>query len=583
MLRSLISIAAATLLVTCTSRQPLVGVHYFPGWGPGPTDYWRYGSMPAHPERLPLLGNFTSDQTTVDAEIAAASKHGISFFDLLYYDRPRSTSSNHPELYQGFQRFVESKAWQAGQGLRWMITYSNDVPSPLSDEAWRSCVEDWVRAFQHPNYLKLGGRPVFKVITPHYLLNRQCSVAAPNCSAIVGTRDWPTPVPSSDCPPSTTMLPNSSRSACNACGGCWNVPTVGFRCASKRTSNVSCVTARLGQLEAAAVYAGLGKPIIGGSNFWPHIPVPASTAPEFGWSYDFTGSYNMAVPPQLSAQCAGTATPPKLLNCTGHEFAYSVSTSWMDAARTNHSQDWIPYLPNVIASYDPRPWHPRDLGFTFPTKKLWEAELRMIRAQVLREPKFGFPGPGNVTVKALTIYAWNEYGEGGIVSPTRGEGWMKLEAIQSVFGGPRTWKSDDESQSGHSRDGYARVEFEPPVYIGTTGFEDNRAHAGNFKIASSVLFGDSGGNMARLGPARDSIFTSYDLGRHWDGSNAALFPLDGRQVFDWGGKMLCIAAEMCSSQPLTDLLTPAGIHNVTVIEIATNGTLQKRQIVHLPQ
>lgn len=34
---------------------------------------------------------------------------------------------------------------------------------------------------------------------------------------------------------------------------------------------------------------------------------------------------------------------------------------------------------------------------------------------------------------------WNEYGEGGIVSPTRGEGWMKLEAIEAVFGGERTW------------------------------------------------------------------------------------------------------------------------------------------------
>ena len=45
--------------------QPLVGIHYFPGWGRGPTSYWRYGTMPAHSERLPLLGNFTSDQSTV--------------------------------------------------------------------------------------------------------------------------------------------------------------------------------------------------------------------------------------------------------------------------------------------------------------------------------------------------------------------------------------------------------------------------------------------------------------------------------------------------------------------------------------
>jgi hypothetical protein len=34
----------------------------------------------------------------------------------------------------------------------------------------------------------------------------------------------------------------------------------------------------------------------------------------------------------------------------------------------------------------------------------------------------------------LLIYAWNEFGEGGIVAPTRGEGMMKLQAIRLVFG-----------------------------------------------------------------------------------------------------------------------------------------------------
>jgi hypothetical protein len=34
----------------------------------------------------------------------------------------------------------------------------------------------------------------------------------------------------------------------------------------------------------------------------------------------------------------------------------------------------------------------------------------------------------------LLIYAWNEFGEGGIVAPTRGDGRIKLEAIRKVFG-----------------------------------------------------------------------------------------------------------------------------------------------------
>ena len=36
--------------------------------------------------------------------------------------------------------------------------------------------------------------------------------------------------------------------------------------------------------------------------------------------------------------------------------------------------------------------------------------------------------------KAFTIYAWNEFGEGGIVAPTKGRGHMMLQCIKDVFG-----------------------------------------------------------------------------------------------------------------------------------------------------
>ena len=35
---------------------------------------------------------------------------------------------------------------------------------------------------------------------------------------------------------------------------------------------------------------------------------------------------------------------------------------------------------------------------------------------------------------AFNIYAWNEFGEGGIMAPTQGDAYMKLDTIAVVFG-----------------------------------------------------------------------------------------------------------------------------------------------------
>jgi len=53
---------------------------------------------------------------------------------------------------------------------------------------------------------------------------------------------------------------------------------------------------------------------------------------------------------------------------------------------------------------------------------------------LLNSSNLGFPRKDGTTQKAFTIYAWNEYGEGGILAPTVGDQYMKLEVIKEVFG-----------------------------------------------------------------------------------------------------------------------------------------------------
>jgi hypothetical protein len=90
-----------------------------------------------------------------------------------------------------------------------------------------------------------------------------------------------------------------------------------------------------------------------------------------------------------------------------------------------------PYVP---AGWDPRPWQDPRPSFAFPTRAEWTGALSRVKAALDKYPRLGIPVEGG-RKKMLLIYAWNEFGEGGIVAPTRGEKGMKLDAIESVFGG----------------------------------------------------------------------------------------------------------------------------------------------------
>eukprot|EP00041_Stephanoeca_diplocostata_P023319 m.570821 g.570821 ORF g.570821 m.570821 type:complete len:281 (-) comp22265_c1_seq1:739-1581(-) len=92
-------------------------------------------------------------------------------------------------------------------------------------DAWDALSATWVRAMGHPRYLKIGGRPVFKVLIPEVFLNNQCggnvtlaeallqrlrvaSRAAGVGEALVGG-GWQTPaIPAAGPPPTPRPHPN---------------------------------------------------------------------------------------------------------------------------------------------------------------------------------------------------------------------------------------------------------------------------------------------------------------------------------------------------------------------------------------
>ncbi len=177
---------------------------------------------------------------------------------------------------------------------------------------------------------------------------------------------------------------------------------------------------QMDELRGAARAAGLGEMIIGCGIMSNTRVAPSAPVAQV---FDFTATY-MSIP--------GAAVRYA-------EHPYAALAAEARAARVLHAEDPVPWVPYLAAGWNPRPWtHPgadpnHRRFFTFPTRDEWAAELKAVRGDFRQHPKLGFPRRDGSCQPVFTIYAWNEFGEGGIVAPTRGEGAMKLDAIREVF------------------------------------------------------------------------------------------------------------------------------------------------------
>ncbi|MCL5270216.1 MAG: hypothetical protein M1457_06640 [bacterium] len=172
--------------------------------------------------------------------------------------------------------------------------------------------------------------------------------------------------------------------------------------------------ARLNDLRDKVRKAGLGEMVICGGNMGP--------VKEGHWAlglFDFGGDYNAVL---VEEKAKGGPDQPFALEA---DFAARI--------REERSRSLIPYMPFLLAGWNPRPWH-GTTNFALPTRAQWKAELERVARELSANPNLGIPLPDGRLQKAFNIYAWNEFGEGGFVAPTRGDGYMKLECIREVFG-----------------------------------------------------------------------------------------------------------------------------------------------------
>ncbi len=334
----------------------LVVINYFAGWWEQRPNKWqkRDGSdwRGEYSQRVPLLGEFNS-QETMDKEITAAADHGVDAFVILwYYNDPGSQREPHSRLLnRGVPYFMNSP--QSGR-MKFFVEFCNHPPFEVqNDEQWDDCINSWVEMMKHPSYLRVGGKIVFKVHGAQFFYDQN-------------------------------------------------------------GKDLERCVQLLEQLRGKVRAAGLGEMLIAGGVSGGGVDEDHFASKIF----DFTMTY-MDVPP---------------LEQREDGYSYDLLAEFAEKIRADHKNDVIPYVPYVPAGWDPRPWGDRRAFFAQPDREQLVRVFRKVKSDIDACERFGVPLPDGGRQKMFTIYAWNEFGEGGFMAPTKGSGYMKIEAIREVFG-----------------------------------------------------------------------------------------------------------------------------------------------------
>ena len=257
-----------------------------------------------------------------------------------------------------------------------------------------SLVGTWVAAMGHRHYLKVNGRPIFKVLIPTVFIDecggnstlvtlrlhqlRAAATAAGVGEVAIGG-GWANPavggLGTQRPHPEGFMRYNNTKVACP--GGCLlkAVPVNSVAdCQKICNATSACEAVQIDHsVSSCSVMSktgpGAGDPA---TDVYVRVPPPVD--------YDWTGTYNDAPPPDSDGQYTNSWMPNATEN-GAKVFPYMECGNYQGEARTNYSKDSVPYLPNIIAGFDPRPWEEHAPSFAFPSSSEWYLQKHILHLQ----------------------------------------------------------------------------------------------------------------------------------------------------------------------------------------------------------
>jgi hypothetical protein len=162
-----------------------LGAYYFDGWAGHssqddgrPEHAWAKG-MPSHftPKlageysgRMPVWGWRDDTLEVMERQIDLAADYGVAFFSICWYWRDNRKPINVQAIEEastntGVRLFMQAKN---NHRMEFCLLVANHQGSEIvGTEAWKQAADYWIKMFRHPRYLRLGGKPVLVIFSPH--------------------------------------------------------------------------------------------------------------------------------------------------------------------------------------------------------------------------------------------------------------------------------------------------------------------------------------------------------------------------------------------------------------------------------